>query len=198
MANIQNTKVYIDPGHGTPWPGASGNGLIERDVVLKIANACNTQLKAYGATTKMSRTTASALVTSSLAEDLNARVNGSNSFGANVFVSIHNNSATSTSANGVETLVHPEASSYNKALAAKVNQIVASRTGMNQRSTPVVDRDNLRVLYRDNKAWAILVEVGFLSNTADAGKLNTDAKCTTAGKAIAEGIKNYVDSLPLM
>lgn len=35
MKNIQGLRVYIDPGHGTPWPGATCNGLIERDVVLK-------------------------------------------------------------------------------------------------------------------------------------------------------------------
>ncbi|WP_258516955.1 N-acetylmuramoyl-L-alanine amidase [Ureibacillus sinduriensis] len=62
----------MDPGHGNPWPGATANGLIERDVVLKIANA---QLKAYGALTKQSRTTASAL-SSDLTTDFNARVNG--------------------------------------------------------------------------------------------------------------------------
>ncbi|MFJ7734499.1 N-acetylmuramoyl-L-alanine amidase [Lysinibacillus sp. NPDC097231] len=197
MANIEKIKVYIDPGHGNPFPGASGNGLIERDVVLQIANACNTQLKAYGATTKMSRTTASGLSTD-LTTDLNARVTGSNSFGANVFVSIHNNAATNTSANGVETLIHSQASSYNRALAAKVNSVVAVRTGMAQRPTPVVERNDIRVLYRDNNAWAILVEVGFLSNASDAAKLNTDAKCTVAGKAIAEAIQSYVNSLPAM
>lgn len=197
MSNIQQTKVYIDPGHGNPFPGASGNGLIERDVVLKIANACNTQLKAYGATTKMSRTTAAGL-SNDLSTDLNARVKDSNSFGANVFVSIHNNAVDDKSVNGVETLVHPNSSSYTRALAAKVNSVVAARTGMVQRPYPVVNRDNIRVLYTDNKAWAILVEVGFISNANDANKLNTDAKCTVAGKAIAEAISSYMNSLPPM
>lgn len=105
----------------------------------------------------MSRTTADALVPSSLSSDLNARVSGSNGFGASVFVSNHNNASTSTSATGIETLVHPNSSSYNKALAAKVNSTVATRTGMVQRPTPVPLRDDVRVLYQDNNAWAILV-----------------------------------------
>lgn len=37
-----------------------------------------------------------------------------------------------------------------------------------------------------------------LNNASDEGKFNTDAECTEAGKAIAEGTKTYVNSLPLM
>ena len=194
MASISGVKVFIDAGHNGTHTGASGNGLNEHEVVLEIAKACNTQLLAYGAVTQMSRTTHAAL-SSDYNTDLNLRVERSNAFGANIFVSIHNNSNINTSANGLETYVRVGASSYAKALAAKVNSTLATRTGMVQRATPVPEAD-YRVIKSDNNAWAILAEVGFISNAGDAGKLNTAAERTVAGNAIAEAIKNYVATLP--
>lgn len=169
MSNIEQTKVFIDPGHGLPDPGAvSASGLREMDVVLKIAEYTKSRLDAYGATSQMSRTGDNAL-SSDKNTDLNLRVERSNDFGANVFVSIHNNSHDTTSPNGVETLVGPDAS-LTRRLASEVNALVVSSTGFNARS--VVERD-IRVIRSDNNAWAILVEVGFLSNVSDAQKLAT-------------------------
>lgn len=200
MSNITKTKVFIDPGHGDPWPGAvSASGLMERVVVLSIANAASNRLRALGAQTQLSRTDSNALVRTNLDSDLTARVTKSNNYVPTIFVSIHNNAAESTAANGVETLVASGASSLTKNLASRVNSLVASRTGMNQRSTPVVERSNIRVLYSDNRAvWRILVEVGFLSNASDASKLNTSTTRTAAGNAIADAIRDFVNAQPPM
>lgn len=194
MASMTGKKVYIDAGHNGTHTGTTGNNLKEHEVVLDIAKACNAQLIAYGATTGMSRTNHNAL-SSNYTTDLNLRVERSNTFGANIFVSIHNNAHATTSPNGGETFVRPGASSFTKALAARVNSTVATRTGMAQRPTPVPELA-FRVINDDNKACAILVEVGFLSNSGDAGKLNTLAKRNVAGNAITEAIKNHVATLP--
>ncbi|UII55912.1 N-acetylmuramoyl-L-alanine amidase [Cytobacillus spongiae] len=170
---------------------------VAKDVVLKIAEYANTKLKSYGATTAMSRTGDNALH-SDKTTDLNLHVSRSNDFKANIFVSIHNNAAADTTVNGIETLVHPDSSPFVKTLASQVNSLVASRTGMNQRKYPVVNRSDVRVIKLDNKAWSILVEVGFLSNTSDASKLGTSATQQAAGNAIAEAIKNFMNSLPPM
>src|SRR5690625_6594452 len=50
------TKIYIDAGHGGNDPGASGNGLREKDLTLTIAKKVQALLKDY-ATVRMSRTT---------------------------------------------------------------------------------------------------------------------------------------------
>jgi len=192
--SMKGYKIFIDPGHNATHTGASGNGLIEHQVVLDIANACNAQLQAYGATTRMSRTNHDAL-DSDYNRDLAARVNMSNNFGATIFVSIHNNNWDTAVPNGVETYVRSGASNYTKDLAARVNSMLASRTGMAQRD-PAVKEANYRVIDSTNKAWAILTEVGFLSNAGDAGKLNTLAKRQTAGKAIADAIRTFTSTLP--
>lgn len=197
MASMSGLKIFIDPGHNKKWTGANRNGLLEHEVVLDIANACNAQLKSYGAVTMMSRTNHEPLNSVDLNADLDARKAKSNAFGAFIFVSIHNNAieGDSPSATGMETFVRVGASAHAKNLAAKVNSTVAARTGLPQRPTPVRE-SNLRVITSDNKAFSILTEVGFLSHLNDVQKLNTLAKRQTAGKAIAEGIRSFVLTLP--
>ena len=79
-------KIYLDPGHGGSDPGASGNGLLEKDVTLAIALKINDiLLKEYaGAETRLSRTTDKTVT-------LQERTDDANSWGADLFVSIHTN-----------------------------------------------------------------------------------------------------------
>ena len=50
-------KVVIDAGHGGDDPGASGNGIIEKDLNLEIAKEIEKQLKAAGVDATLIRTT---------------------------------------------------------------------------------------------------------------------------------------------
>lgn len=195
MANIRDFRIFLDPGHNGTWTGAYGNGLAEHEVVLDIAKSCKSRLEAYGATVGMSRTTHNALVASDKNLDLSKRVELSNAFNADIFVSIHNNSADSVSANGVETYTRVGGSTLVKNLAADVNSLVVSRTGMSARNPAVKEADYV-VIKSGNNAWSILVEVGFISNTSDATKLGKLSVRTDAGNAIADSIKRFVDSLP--
>src|SRR5690625_7648935 len=82
------TKIYIDAGHGGNDPGASGNGLKEKDLTLTIAKKVQAILKDY-ATVRMSRTTDKTL-------SLTQRTNDANSWGADYFLSIHINAGGGT------------------------------------------------------------------------------------------------------
>jgi N-acetylmuramoyl-L-alanine amidase len=93
--NLRNRKLtlVIDPGHGGEDPGAIGaNGLREKDVVLSIA--------------KILANIASRYVRVVLTRDadffvpLNTRVLKARAFKADVFVSIHADAFTNTSARG--------------------------------------------------------------------------------------------------
>src|SRR5690625_2149358 len=77
------TKIYIDAGHGGNDPGATGNGLQEKDLTLTIAKKVQAILKDY-ATVRMSRTTDKTL-------SLTQRTNDANNWGADYFLSIHIN-----------------------------------------------------------------------------------------------------------
>ena len=50
-------KIVIDAGHGGSDPGASGNGIIEKEYTLKISQYIYDRLKDLGLDVKMTRTT---------------------------------------------------------------------------------------------------------------------------------------------
>ncbi len=50
-------KVVIDAGHGGNDPGASGNGIVEKEYTLKISQYIYDRLKDLGLDVKMTRTT---------------------------------------------------------------------------------------------------------------------------------------------
>jgi N-acetylmuramoyl-L-alanine amidase len=192
---LNGYKIFIDPGHGGWDPGAVNStlDLRESDVALDIGKHVRDRLNGYGATTEMSRETDVALG-STKSEDLKARTDASNEFGADIFVSVHSNGSDNTSANGIETYRHPDSSSLVEDLANSVHKELISRLGLSDRGVKtgdffVIDPANVN-------AWAILPEVGFITNMDDANKLNDPEFRKTAGYAIADGIKNFADSLP--
>lgn len=92
-------KIFIDAGHGGKDSGATNGNYFEKDIALKIALKLNEMLELKGFKTQLSRTT-------DVFVELNERAKKANQFNADIFVSIHLNSATNSSANGIETLVY--------------------------------------------------------------------------------------------
>lgn len=50
-------KIVIDAGHGGDDPGASGNGIIEKDMTLAISQYMYDRFRELGIPVKMTRTT---------------------------------------------------------------------------------------------------------------------------------------------
>ena len=97
-------KIYIDPGHNPTGndTGAVGYGLKEQDVSVQVGIILRELLLVSGQTVKMSRENITDTVSSSLNGSLAGRYNAANSWDADIFVSIHCNSAN-TKAYGCET-----------------------------------------------------------------------------------------------
>ena len=53
---MNNKKIVIDAGHGGVDSGAVGNGIIEKELTLKISNYIYDRLKELGLDVKMTRT----------------------------------------------------------------------------------------------------------------------------------------------
>lgn len=90
-------KVVIDAGHGGKDPGASANGLREKDLVLKVAKKLGGYIEDnLGIEVVYTRTDDTFI-------ELEERGKIANRAGAKLFISIHINAARSRSARGTET-----------------------------------------------------------------------------------------------
>jgi N-acetylmuramoyl-L-alanine amidase len=159
-------KIYIDGGHGGTDGGAQGNGLSEKVLTLKIAQEVERQLKNYdNVQTKMSRT-------SDYNKTLQARTTEANNWGADIFLSIHINSATTVSANGFETHIHTEVPSKTISLQNIMHQEIMNQIkGVRDRGKK---RSNFHVL-RETNMSAILTENLFIVNKADSELLKQES-----------------------
>lgn len=149
-------KIMIDPGHGGNDPGAVGKKSKEKDNVLKVAKKLKALLENYGHTVKMTRST-------DVFISLSQRANMANSWGADYFISLHNNAA-SPSATGFETFVYNGGvSQKTKQFQNAVHDAIAKNIGIRDRGKK---RANFAVL-RQTKMPAILIEYAFISNAND-------------------------------
>ncbi|WP_281725338.1 GBS Bsp-like repeat-containing protein, partial [Lachnoclostridium phocaeense] len=196
-----NLVVVLDPGHGGYDGGASANGLVEKDLTLKIAQYCKAELEQYnGVTVYMTRTDDRYL-------DIDERVYNARDLGADVLVSIHINSSSAPAANGAEVW-YPNAN-YNGSvhvegqnLAQQIqNQLVAlglTNRGIQIRSTvndtyPDGSKEDWYGIIRYSKYCGfpgIIVEHAFISNPSDAAKLAQESFLRQLGIADATGIAN--------
>ncbi|MFI3292424.1 MAG: N-acetylmuramoyl-L-alanine amidase [Rikenellaceae bacterium] len=103
--------VVIDPGHGGIFPGATYNGVKEKELTLAVALKLGAIMKAELPHIKVvyTRTTDTEL-SRSLAQDLHARTLIANNASGDLFISIHANAASSPSAYGTETILMGETS----------------------------------------------------------------------------------------
>ena len=170
-------KVFIDPDHGGTDPGASGNGLYEKEVVLSISKKVRNILISKGFEVELSRSKDQYV-------SLSDRAAQANAWDADLFVSIHCNSATSSSANGTECYTYPTANTSTKSLSKNMASALASKLGLTNRGHKEA---NFAVLRLSNMP-AILIETAFINNANDASKLKT--RENDFASAIANQIAN--------
>ncbi len=104
--------IIIDPGHGGKIsPGAHYNGVYEKNLVLPIALRVGELIETNLPSIKVVYTRKSdKALDVTIAKDLARRNALANSSKGDLFVSIHANAATNTSASGVETIIMGESS----------------------------------------------------------------------------------------
>ena len=163
-------KIALDAGHGykgTQHTGASGNGLVEDDVALDFMTRIGHQLRLLGAETYYTRPTKSFV-------SLGSRGAGAKAAECSFFLSIHNNAASASAASGVEIFCSAgDKRSYQT--AGKILDAVVEASGWKNRGVKWDNQSqhsSLRVLRDTYRSMpAMLIELGFLTNTNDANKL---------------------------
>ena len=175
-------KVFIDAGHGGTDPGALGYGYRESDLNLQVAKKVESKLKSKGIDVKMSRN-------SDIFYSLSERAEMANDYGADAFVSIHQNSAEAKSANGIETYYNRN-KEEDKPLSNDIQTQVISQTGANNRG---VKNAEFTVLLK-SKMISALVECGFITNELEVKKLSDSSYQDKLATGIANGIEEYLKS----
>lgn len=199
--------IVLDPGHGGSDPGALGFGLRESDLTLGIGKYCQQTLSQYAKTKVYMTRTSDTFV------DLKPRADFAKSVGADLFVSLHVNSSSASSANGAEIWV-PSPGTWFPAFNG-VGEDLACEMLSKLKALGLADRDtvwdnyevNGEKKYYPDGSWAdslsvirncreagimaILVEHGFISNQSDAKFLSSEANLKKLGEADAQGIVDY-------
>lgn len=206
-----NVVVVLDPGHDGTHGGSSANGFVEAQLNLKIAQYCKAELEEYyGVTVYMTRDSASCPNGGGNNKScLQRRADMARDMGANLFVSLHNNYSSASSASGAEIWYpnqnyNPWTSQVGGSAASKILEQLTS-LGLHNRGTQIRNANEDK--YPDGSAAdyyavirhckeygipGIIVEHAFMSNSSDAANfLSNDEGLKKLGVADATGIAQY-------
>lgn len=179
---LAGQTIILDPGHGGKDSGAVGNGLKEKNVVLKAGLQVSSLLKETPFKVKMTRS-------SDVFIELLDRSAFAKNEDGDVFVSIHANAAT-PAATGTEAYYYSAGNQHaadSKLLGEKIHARMLAAWGLRDRGTKP---GNYSVL-RENSMPATLLELGFITNAGDAAKMASDAQMNKMSIAIYNGILDY-------
>lgn len=193
---LSSAVVMLDPGHGGKQPGAVGvGGILEKNINLSIATKVRSILESKGIKVYMTRTGDTDL-------ELDTVVTKTRNSDADVFVSIHCNSTTTSNYSGVETYYYKN---YSFNLATEIgNELVAFYRGIYKNNQTMYDRivpknygvvrQRVYRVTRIEECPSVLIECGYLSNATEYGVLTNGGYQQQIAQAIANGIVKFLQN----
>ena len=175
-------KIVVDAGHGGSDCGALRGSVNEKDITLDVAKRLKTLLVKQGYNVLMTRE-------NDIYLSLQERVDISEEFSPDVFISIHVNSSVRPEITGVETHYYHQES---LTLAQTVHAAIASNIKSKNRG---LFKSKFYVINHTTSP-AILCEIGFISNDEERKQLTSDKRKQETAKAILEGVNNYFKQYP--
>lgn len=201
-------SICIDPGHGGKDPGNLEKGAQEKKYTLLLAQELAKVLKKAGYKAFLTRTFDNYVERTERAEYANKK-------NADLFLSLHYNSAEKDSVSGVEVYCMTPAgssssnargegavafnypgnvhNSQNIVLAFQMQKALVNLLPVEDRG---VRRARFEVL-REAKMPAILIEGGFMSNTEEARRIYSTKSRAQFANAILQGLQAYVRAVEL-
>lgn len=171
-------KVFIGVGHGGKDAGAVGY-LVEKDVNLKMANACRDYLVKNGVEVKMSRT-------KDEDDDISEEIRECNAFGPDLAIDVHNNAGGGDGFEVLHSIVGGTGKTLAQNIETEVKKIGQNSRGLKTRKNSA--GSDYFGFIRSTKCPAVICEGVFVDNKADAKQADTDAECKAFGEAYAKGI----------
>ena len=173
--------VVLDPGHSGPFePGACAGGYTEADIVYNIARFAKMELRIRGHEAVLTR------CKNCDNDGLSFRAAYANRLNADLFISIHCNSAVRIDAEGSETYHFPD-SVKGRQLARCLQFCMTDAMLTEDRGVKVADFQVLR----ETNCPAALVECAFISNPVDREMLVDSLEQWRMGAAIAVAVCDY-------
>lgn len=171
--------VVLDPGHGGSDYGAIRAGINEKDINLDIAKRVEALLVSHGVSVAMTRETDQTV-------SLQARTVFTEANCPDVFVSIHVNSSVKPEITGVEThYYHPNSINLAQTIHSDMVSCVKSPDrGLFKSRFYVINHTSVP---------AVLVEIGFISNSQERAELVSEQRKQQTATAIADGILKYLN-----
>lgn len=192
--NIYSNIVVLDAGHGGKDNGATNRGTKEKNLNYAIIYARakeyfdsqDSNVKAYWTRTNDTFIT------------LSDRARFASEVGADLFISLHMNSCSRPSVNGMEVFYSKNNNGERK--SGLTSRILARRmlnklTGDLKASSRGVKQAGFYVI-KHNTVPAVLVELGFLSGRGDYRKLTSAAYQKKAAKSIYQCVESVFKEYP--
>lgn len=174
--------VVIDAGHGGEDEGCAKEGIWEKDINLAIAKLAEDKLNGMGYRVVMTRE-------DDVYISKEERVEKANACGADIYVSIHQNTFEDESAEGMESWYNGnDGGGESKRLAQLVYRKTLENTGAVTRE---LREDAQLYVTRETAMPSCLIETGFLSNRGEREKLVTPEYQQQIAEGIAQGIELY-------
>ncbi|MDD7404142.1 MAG: N-acetylmuramoyl-L-alanine amidase [Butyribacter sp.] len=185
--SIYKNIVLLDAGHGGFDLGAKKRGVTEKKLNLNILY---TQAKKYFESNS-SDVKAYWTRRNDTFVNLYQRPKYVKKYGADLFVSLHMNSCPSSRVRGLEVY-------YSRANTSKMSGITSKMFAKEMCNTLVKDLSCKKrgvkqagfVVIKHNTVPAILIELGFLTNSSDRNKLKSKSYQKKAAKSIYRGISD--------
>ncbi len=193
-ADTARYTVVVDPGHGGKDPGKIGvNDAYEKDINLSIALLLKEILEQNDCRVILTRDSDEGLYqegdSNKKMADLRKRCQIIDESGADVTVSVHQNSFSHESSKGAQVF-YQTTSSEGKLLADTLqSQLISSLNAENRR---VAKANSDYYMLKHTKGTMVIVECGFLSNWEEAKLLTQESYQRRVAWAIALGTLQYL------
>ena len=196
VADEKSPCVVVDAGHGGIDSGKVGiNGALEKDINLKIAEALKKYLEAEGIRVVMTRESDDGLYDANASnkkvQDMKRRIELIDKEKPVITVSIHQNSYPEEYVHGAQVFFY-SGSTQGQRLAEVIQaQLIDKADPENKRQ---VKANDSYYLLKKTGIPIVIVECGFLSNSAEAEKLCDEDYQERVAWAVHMGVMQYLNS----
>ena len=180
--------IVIDAGHGGYDTGSiSYDGIFEKDINLQVALKTGAILEEQGFHVIYTRTSDEVSWSNDNKEDLQARVNIGEDSNADYFISIHTNASDyDDGAYGFETFLNYENANIEQ-MAENIEKNFTSLNFSMDRGLKSTQDSSLYVIDK-NSVPAMLIELGFITDSDDASYMTSESGQNNLAQSIASGI----------